>query len=382
MRRDDAWADLPAATDDVALDQAMLRAYSIERCVDYGCALEDAIKLRRHVEAGHSWSHVAWHLALANEERAAWAVQHGHSGIASRHFLFAAACFRLAQASLEHDVPSRVMAYERQAVNFRAGVERLEYPMVPLALTHQGLPHAAWLAPAPDLQSGGAAVVVWGGADGWCEAFYPSVAFYLERGVSVCLLELPGQGLARWRHGSRLTIEFTALISASLDALIALGAHPARLGVVGHSAGGTLALAAAAADARIRACCSNGGSVTLKQALLNYPRILQRFGRMLGEQAGEKEVVGFLDQLDLPRAASQMQASLLCLHGGQDLLVSDAQARELIELRGASAATLERWPDGVHCLYNHAHERNCVLANWFAAELALPHRQDPLRRSP
>ncbi len=98
-----------------------------------------------------------------------------------------------------------------------------------------------------------------------------------------------------------------------------------RFGVLGHSAGGTLALAAAVADSRISACYSNGGTPELKQGLLKSPRVLQRFGRILGNSASEADVLGFLDQLDLATAASRMQASLLCLQGGQDPIVMETR---------------------------------------------------------
>jgi alpha-beta hydrolase superfamily lysophospholipase len=212
-------------------------------------------------------------------------------------------------------------------------------------------------------------VVVWGGADGWCEAFHASVRAYTERGLSVCLLELPGQGLARLRHGSVLDVSFTRLVSAALDVLVERGFAPGRMGVVGHSAGGALALAAAAADSRIRACCSNGGSPQML-GLARYPRVSQRIGRMLGEQTTEAQVLAFFEAMRLEDAARDMRASLLCLQGGLDPLVDNTEAEHLVALRGPHAATLVCWPEGVHCLYNHALERNAVLVDWLARALA------------
>ncbi|MBN8903402.1 MAG: alpha/beta fold hydrolase, partial [Rhodospirillales bacterium] len=92
-------------------------------------------------------------------------------------------------------------------------------------------------------------VIVVGGADGWCEAFEPSVAAYARRGLSVCLLELPGQGLARLEHGLKLEAGFTQAISSCIDVLQTRGAR--AFGLAGHSLGGTLALAAAAQEPRI-----------------------------------------------------------------------------------------------------------------------------------
>lgn len=371
--RVDSYATAPPPRSAVeALDQAMLRSYSIERAVDYGASLDDVLKLRRRVEAGHGWSDVALQLADDNQLRAAHAAATGRSPVASRFLLHAAACCRLAQAGLEHDAERRLQAYERQARSFAAAMQPASSDLAGehFEVAHRGAGHGAWLFRAPGLEAGGPAVVVWGGADGWCEAFQTSVALYLERGLSVCLLELPGQGLARLRQGSMLGFDFTRLVSATLDVLVARGAAQHRFGVVGHSAGGSLALAAAAADDRVAACSTNGGSTDLRQGLLKYPRVLQRFGRMLGTAASEAETLDFLEQLDLEKAARSMRASLLCLQGGEDALVTDNEARRLVALRGRPAATLEYWPAGVHCLYNHALERNCVITDWFATQLA------------
>jgi alpha-beta hydrolase superfamily lysophospholipase len=372
FRVDSFAASPPERTADAALDQAMLRAYSTERSVDYGTVLEDVIKLRKRVEAGYGWSDVALQLAQDNELRAAHAFQAAQSALASRFLLHAAACCRLAQAGLEHDTALRLRVYERQAHNFGRAMQHASHGSEAeyFEVAHRQAGHGAWLFRARGLEAGGPAVVVWGGADGWCEAFHASVPFYLERGLSVCLLEFPGQGLARLRHGSMLGVDFTRAVSATLDALVARGAAEQRLGVVGHSLGGSLALAASAADARIRACCSNGGSPQLLQGLLKYPRVLERFGRMLGPSASEADVVDFFDQINLEQAAKTMRASLLCVQGGQDPLVADDEARRLVALRGTPAATLEYWPEGVHCLYNHAFERNGVIADWFTTQLA------------
>ena len=364
----------PPQSADAALDQAMLRSYPAERCLDYGCALEDVLKLRRRVEAGHGWADIALQLAGDNDTRAAFEAGADRAASASRFYLQAAACCRLAQAGLEQDAPARLQAYLRQARHFRAAMQHhaagSDGPAAEhFEVMHRERSHHAWLFRAPGFAQGGATVVVWGGADGWGEAFHPTVPAYLEKGLSVCLLELPGQGLARLAHGSMLDAGFTAVVSGLLDALSARGAAPERFGVIGHSAGGSLAIAAAAADERIRACCTNGGSPEPRIGASKFPRVLQRIGRMLGHDTTDNEVLAFFDALDLPHAARHMRAKLLCLHGGQDALVGNDEMQRLVELRGASATTFEYWPEGVHCLYNHSIERNSVLTTWFARAL-------------
>jgi hypothetical protein len=94
------------------------------------------------------------------------------------------------------------------------------------------------------------------------------------------------------------------------------------------------------------------------------------------------DALDFLNQLDVPNAVTNMRASLLCLQGGQDVLVADDEAYRLVELRGDTEATLEYWPTGAHCLYNHSLERNSVMTDWFAAQLIGTRAQhDSPRRS-
>ena len=348
-----------------ALDQAMLRAYSIERAVDYGCSLDDTLELRRSVESGESWIESASGLGVNDLRRAAIERESNRPMSASTFSLHAAACFRLAQAALEDDVAARLNMYECQLDAFRQGIGAGEHAEV--EVPHNGASHRGWLFKPPVQSSFPPCVLVWGGADGWCEAFYPSVSFYLERGLAVCLLELPGQGLARLRNGSLLRADFTAMVSTAMSVLEGYEIAPDAFGVVGHSMGGSLAIAAAAADDRIKACCTNGGSVYLERGLQKYPRVLARMGRML--DCSNEDTIDFIRRLRLPEVASTMRAELLCLQGGRDVLVDRDEAQSLIELRGPKQSTLEMWPEGVHCLYNHAFERNCILTDWFATQL-------------
>lgn len=359
----------PRRSEDAALDQAMLRAYSVERSVDYGAALEDVLKLRRWVEAGHEWVGTSLMLADDNEKRALSA-DHNHEPLnAIRYHAYAAACCRLAQAALETEVQHRTVIYERQAMHFKRALSGTE-PSRALSfnILHDGKPHAAWLFRPASFSPHSPTVLVWGGADGWCEAFYSSVQCYLEKGLAVCLLELPGQGLSRLRHGSVLGAHFKAFINLALDTLVAHGAAPDRFGVAGHSAGGFLALVAAAADRRIRACCTNGGALHPLEGFKKYPRVMERFGRLMGGAVSDGDIASLMESFELESAALNMEASLLCLHGGLDPLVESSDAQALVALRGPEAI-LVSWPEGVHCLYNHAVERNGVLARWFASQL-------------
>ncbi|WP_293404553.1 alpha/beta fold hydrolase [Polaromonas sp.] len=342
--------------------EAMLRSYTVARALEYGMAIDDFLRLDARVREGAEWVEVLEHLAEDNLARARLQEQRQRAVPASDFYLLAAACFRLAQAGAEEAPAQRLALYERQAEAFGKGVKSSGLDVQPLEFRFQDARHQGWFVRPDNTDSPAPCVLVWGGADGWCEAFWRSVPSFLACKLSVCLLELPGQGLARLRDGSRLRTDFTQMVSSAMDELAAHGAHPDRFGVFGHSMGGTLAMSAAAADARVKACVNNGG-VWQRSTDDKYPRVTQRVGRMLGP---EIDVASFYESLDFPKAIRSMPAQLLCVQGGKDLLVSNEQAQQITEFRGAHAASLAYWPDGVHCVYNHAAERNSIVTDWLA----------------
>jgi alpha-beta hydrolase superfamily lysophospholipase len=368
--RVDGWdpARLVASTES-ALDLAMLRAYPTERSMDYGCSLEDVLKLQRRVQQGAGWVNVASLLASDDLARAQAAREAGAFRTAATFYQHAAACLRLAQAALEEHPDQRLATYRDNVDAFSDAMRLCGLAEARFEVLHQGAKHGAWLFQPAYRDTPPPCVLVVGGADGWCEAFYGSVPAFLERGLAVCLLELPGQGLARLQHASYLDRGFTRMISATLNALAPSGIAPGRFGILGHSMGGSLALRAAADDDRLRACATNGGSVELAQGMRKFPRVLRRLGRMMGKDCPDDAVLGFIEQLDLATVASTLSIPVLCLQGGQDPIVSDEEARQLGVLRGTHPFTYEYWPEGTHCLYNHSVERNAVVADWFACQL-------------
>ena len=366
----DSWLQAPpGASVETGLDLAMLRAYPIGRAADYGCSLDDILKLQRRVGNGAGWVDTCLLLGADNLARAE-TLRHGDAGrSAAAFYLYAAACFRLAQAALEEQPERRLDVYRRNVDAFGSAMASLGHAGARLELGYRGAPHGAWLFRPDAVPSGAPCVLVVGGADGWCEAFFTSVAAFLDRGLAVCLLELPGQGLARLQHGSFLDPAFPVMVSATLDQLAARGGLGGRFGILGHSLGGSLAMRAAAGDGRLRACCTNGGAVRPLDGLRAYPRALQRVGRMLGDHCGEADVQRFFLHLGLEQALQAMSAPVLCLQGGQDPLVSDEAAQELQALYRDDALTYAYWPEGVHCVYDHAAERNALVADWFARQL-------------
>lgn len=347
------------------LDLAMLRAYGEARCLDYGGDPQDVSALRGRVEKGERWAEVALRLATLHASEARLLQDRPTHEAAV--LLRAVACMRLAQAAMEEEPARRVATYERLCGLFELAMKCSPVDCERIAPRAGKVAHTGWLFPCGQRERW---ALVWGGADGWCEAYHRSVPAYHAEGISVCLLELPGQGLVRLRDRSYLSAGISSFVSSVIDMIMAR--HPqaaeGHFALVGHSLGGSLALRAAADDGRVAACVTNGGSVTPERGFQAYPRVMRRFARMLGPEADEQQALAFLGDLDLASAATGMRASLLCLHGARDELVGHEELRALAALK--PDMDCRTWDDGTHCIYNHADERNRVLAQWLSARLA------------
>jgi pimeloyl-ACP methyl ester carboxylesterase len=185
--------------------------------------------------------------------------------------------------------------------------------------------------------------------------------------MAVCLLDGPGQGESRLFRRVYLTEDYAEAFSAVVSHL-RTDETLADVGLFGNSLGGTLAAGVAIRDARIDAVCVNGGSLRPVEVLERFPRFLERFGAMGGFTVPDR-ARALLEALSLESEVGALRCPLLVVHGGADAIFRLENARRLHEHAGSSDRRIVVWDDGGHCLYNHAFERNCLVADWFSERL-------------
>ncbi len=66
-----------------------------------------------------------------------------------------------------------------------------------------------------------------------------------------------------------------------------------------------------------------------------------------------------------------MRCPLLVLHGAPDQVFLLENAQRLYAATASTDRQMIVWDDGEHCIYNHAHEKNTLVADWFAARLGV-----------
>lgn len=142
-----------------------------------------------------------------------------------------------------------------------------------------------------------------------------------------------------------------AVLNAAQEGVLCKGAapNPARLGLLGHSAGGGLAVLAAALDGRVRslatlACVSSARRLDSPQAREE----LRQHGhlKVMNNRTGQEMRVGraFFDELDaddglldIDAAAARVTLPWLLVHGTEDETVPFDEARKLLDYASANS---------------------------------------------
>lgn len=366
---------LVAAPDAVAEEDrgrlaALRRALPIQRLIGNGMDHADAVALHAMAEAGVAWTMAAEALGAAALARAEAAAGAGQAATARALFRHASSCFRFAQSAFDTDTDARRRLYRAALDAFAAAARLDDPPTTPLAIPWQGAELRAWLM-LPPATPRPPAVIIFGGADGWKEEYHAGAQHLLDRGVAALLLDGPGQGESRMFGGAFLTEPPEAALSAIVTHLLAEPRLGGQVGIWGNSLGGTFAARAACHDPRLAACCVNSGSAAPEEGFRRFPRLRDKRLAMIGRQ-DDALAEALFARLAIPAAENRIACPLLQLHGAPDALFTLAEARPIHDDAPAADRTLVVWEDGDHCLYNHSHEKHCLVADWFAARLRPP----------
>lgn len=356
-----------------AESQAGLRQFSLERMTGYGIDYADAVELRAGVLAGGDWQTVAADLArraLADAER-----QDPPASETSKSLLHyrASALLRMSQALMLADSAMR-RAIVGQAVEEYAKAVALGLNRRHVHIETEDGPMAAWYIRAQTKAPVGSVVVI-GGVEGWAMDFDVMGDALAQRGMNALMLDAPGQGETRILHGHYLSPRWRTSFTKAIDFIEGQGAG-VPIGIVGNSMGGGMALAVANGDRRITACVNNGGIIKPSLARMAGETFFAKMIAFCGVEDPD-EAAAIWDTVEPVKPGANTDYSLLVLQGGEDPLVSDAHARTFMEMTPARDKQMERFSDGIHCIYNHAQDRDILLSDWMHARLAnLPFR-DP-----
>ncbi|AXG81565.1 alpha/beta hydrolase [Streptomyces paludis] len=226
-------------------------------------------------------------------------------------------------------------------------------------------PLAGWWVPASGIPVGSAVVI--GGVEGWAMDFDSMGVALADRGIDTLLLDGPGQGETRLTHEHYLTAQWCDAYGRAVD-FLEERSRSRRIGFIGNSMGGSIAMAVAARDTRIRACVGNGG---VHAPWLVPPTMGTFFSKMVAACGTEDadRAVGVWKTVTPLTDEPNAGYPLLVVQGGKDPMVSMDLARILLGGAPTDDKQMVVFSDGNHCVYNHKHDRDAFVADWVRARL-------------
>ncbi len=189
---------------------------------------------------------------------------------------------------------------------------------------------------------------------------------FLRHGLAVLALDWPGTGEAAQ------TMPVTADCDDVTDGILALakedpGLDEHRVGLVGFSLGGALAVRAAGFDRRIAAVVAVTPPYDPPQWLpVANPLLIEQLAVAAG---GSEALAGLAEGFSLPAVMARLRCPLLVFGAGRDLVVPPLEAQRLCAAAG-NLGTLLWFPDGSHGLYEAVEHWVDDAARWLAAILA------------
>ena len=332
-----------------------------------------------------SW-HTEWkRIGDRNWQRGLVEEKAGHIRTAMNCFLRAADYYRQAEFFLAPNDPRRLPTFEQMEACSKKFISYLHPAGQAVEIPYEnGVSLCAYYVRAPYPQKKLPVLICMGGLDSIKdEMWFMQAHGALQRGISVLMIDGPGQGGTLRRHGVVNRVDTEVPIGKCIDWLVARDdVDASRIAVCGSSLGGYYAARAGCYEHRLAACIAHGaiwaitdlwGNADDNHGLAEHIRWV--FGKPSMKAAMEKAKDFTLDgHLD------HMKCPFLVMHGGHDVLtVSQAQkVYDYAKSKGVDVTLRllsEEETGAEHCQHDNPTIGQEILADWLADRFGINQRE-------
>lgn len=337
------------------------------RFVGDGVPLPDLEQLTREITNWERWFE-AWTRVGDRYARLAAECEAEGATVSAGEFFWQASLFHhYGQFLWFHDPPVRekgqrrkVEMYNRAAPYLIPPAERLE------------IPNGPWRIPAflrlPPGERPTPCVILLGGLESTKEESLLFENMCLRRGLATLAFDGPGQGEMFFQVRFRADFElFTSTVVDYLHTRPEIDAG--RIGILGRSLGGHLAVRSAALERRLRACVAWGSLYDLRH-WDSIPELTRRgFVYIAGLADPEEAREFYRTAVDLEGVAQRMRCPLYVLHGARDEVLPGDHVERLRAATARVDQTFVVMPEGNHCCHNLYPVVRPRMADWLASKL-------------
>ena len=323
-----------------------------------------------------SW-HREW-MAVAdfNHSRGDEELKKGHVQTAKNCWLRAADYYRQAEFWLKPYEPRRLKTFELMEACSKKFIAQLNPPGEVVEGPYEnGKSLCAYFVRAPFDTGRQPCLISMGGLDSIKdEMWFMQTHGALQRGISVLMIDGPGQGGTLRRHGITARPDYEVPVGKCIDYLLTRSdIDPKRIAVCGSSLGGYYAARAGCYEPRLAAAISHGAIWSIAELWANAPEehgladhIKWVFGAKSMKEAGQIsqpfKLEGHLDHMKCP---------YLIVHGGFDVLgVASAQkVYDYAKSKGVDVTLrflTEEETGAEHCQHDNATIGQELMADWLA----------------
>jgi dienelactone hydrolase len=331
-----------------------------------------------------SW-HREW-LAVAerNVRRGVEEERAGHVRTAMNCFMRAADYYRQAEFFLAADDPRRLATFEKMEAASRGYLRHLNPPGEVVDVPYEnGVSLCAYFVRAPFDTGRQPCLISMGGLDSIKdEMWFMQAHGAWQRGISVLMIDGPGQGGTLRRLGVTTRPDYEVPIGRCIDYLLTRpDVDPRRIAVCGSSLGGYYAARAGSKEHRLAACISHGAIWSIYELWRNAGEDhgLASHIKWVFGVSSMKEAMERARAFTLEGVLDEMRCPYLIVHGGHDVL-GMSQARRTYDYavsKGVKATLRFVMPEETgaeHCQHDNPTIGQELMADWLADVFGIDQR--------
>ncbi len=323
-----------------------------------------------------SW-HKEWlHIADRNWNRGVTEEKLGHIRTAMNCFLRAADYYRQAEFFLKPDEPRRLETFEKMEACSKKFISYLNPAGEAVEIPYEnGVTICGYFVRAPFPKKQQPVLICMGGLDSIKdEMWFMQAHGALQRGISVLMIDGPGQGGTLRRHKVVNRVDTEVPIGKCIDWLEKRDdVDTKKIAVAGSSLGGYYAARAGCYEHRLAACIAHGaiwsitdlwGNASEDHGLAEHIKWV--FGKPSMKAAMEKA-----RDFTLEGHLENMKCPFLVMHGGHDVLTV-SQAKKVYDYGKSKGVDVtmrllsEEETGAEHCQHDNPTIGQEILADWLA----------------
>lgn len=332
----------------------------------------------------------SWHrewmvVADLNFNRGVEEERGGHIRTALNSFLRAADYYRQAEFFLAPDDPRRLATFTKMEHSSHNFLRHLNPPGEVLQIPYlNGKTLYAYFVRAPFAVERQPCLISMGGLDSIKdEMWFMQAHGALQRGISVLMIDGPGQGGTLRRHKIPTRPDYEVPIAKCVDYLLTRkDVDPSRIAVCGSSLGGYYAARAGSMEPRLAASISHGAIWSIYELWKNADEshgLATHIKWVFGVKT-MKEAVERARAFTLEGALEHMQCPYLIVHGGYDVLGMSQASKtyEYAKARGVNATLRFVTPEETgaeHCQHDNPTIGQELMADWLADVFGIDQRE-------